>query len=183
LLEVYGICHPGVAEHRMVGLGQANWAEIIHALLRAGYDSDLNIEGWHDPVYRDHDVEQPPDVRSHDADQLAGRKLEEAGLLVAKRTLEQYTSGTEYLPKRTPQKARCFLESAESNPNPMTQGHPNTTLLGLSWSLACELLWNFRAFFAPHSTENTCRSPHHLLLYGKLQLSRSRQLALQDQDR
>jgi sugar phosphate isomerase/epimerase len=82
-----------VAEHRMVGLGQANWAEIAHSLLRAGYDSDLNIEGWHDPVYRDHDVEQPPDVRSHDADRLAGRKLEEAGLLIAKRTLDQYTPG------------------------------------------------------------------------------------------
>jgi sugar phosphate isomerase/epimerase len=95
LLEIYGICHPGVAEHRMVGLGQANWAEIVHALLRAGYDSDLNIEGWHDPVYRDHDVEQPPDVRSHGTDHLAGRKLEEAGLLIAKRTLEQYTLGTE----------------------------------------------------------------------------------------
>ncbi|HUR44454.1 MAG TPA: sugar phosphate isomerase/epimerase, partial [Candidatus Saccharimonadales bacterium] len=54
LLEEYGICHPGVAEHRFPGLGQSNWAEIVHALLRAGYDSDLNIEGWHDPVYRDH---------------------------------------------------------------------------------------------------------------------------------
>jgi len=43
-----------VAEHRFPGLGQANWAQIVHALLRAGYDSDLNIEGWHDPVYRDH---------------------------------------------------------------------------------------------------------------------------------
>jgi sugar phosphate isomerase/epimerase len=68
LLEEYGICHPGVAEHRFPGLGQSNWAEIIHALLRAGYDSDLNIEGRHDPVYRD--------------------KLEDAGLLIAKRTLE-----------------------------------------------------------------------------------------------
>src|SRR5438876_12307807 len=28
LLEVYGICHPGVAEHRFPGFGQANWAEI-----------------------------------------------------------------------------------------------------------------------------------------------------------
>ena len=93
LLEVYGICHPGVAEHRMVGLGQANWAEVVHALLRAGYDSDLNIEGWHDPVYRDHDREQPWDVKSHGLDRLAGRKLEEAGLLIAKRTLEQYTQG------------------------------------------------------------------------------------------
>ena len=54
LLETYGLCHPGVVEHRFPGLGQANWAEIVHALLRAGFDSDLNIEGWHDPVYRDH---------------------------------------------------------------------------------------------------------------------------------
>ena len=95
LLEKYGICHPGVAEHRFVGLGQANWAEIVHALLRAGYDSDLNVEGRHDPVYRDHTAEQPWDVKSDEVDRLAGKNLEDAGLLIAKRTLEQYTEGTE----------------------------------------------------------------------------------------
>jgi sugar phosphate isomerase/epimerase len=79
LLETYGVCHPGVAEHRFPGLGQANWAEIVHALLRTGYDSDLNIEGWHDPVYRNHE---------------AGPKLEDAGLLIARQTLERYTAGT-----------------------------------------------------------------------------------------
>src|SRR5262249_26332265 len=84
LLEEYGICHPGVAEHRWPGLGQANWAEIVHALLRVGYDSDLNIEGWHDPIYRDH----PPDPTG--ANHLAGQKLESVGLLIAKRTLEQF---------------------------------------------------------------------------------------------
>jgi sugar phosphate isomerase/epimerase len=90
LLEQYGLCHPGVAEHRFPGLGQSNWAEIVHALLRAGYDSDLNIEGRHDPVYRDHAAEQPWDVKSHGRDPLAGQNLEEAGLLIAKRTLEMY---------------------------------------------------------------------------------------------
>jgi len=80
LLEAYGICHPGVAEHRFPGLGQANWAEIVHALLRAKYDSDLSIEGWHDPVFRNHP---------------AGPKLEDAGLTLAKHTLEQYVAGTE----------------------------------------------------------------------------------------
>jgi sugar phosphate isomerase/epimerase len=78
-LAEYGICHEGVAEHRMPGLGAANWAQIVHALCRVGYDSDLNIEGWHDPVYRD----------------AEGRKLEEAGLIVARKTLEIYTQGTE----------------------------------------------------------------------------------------
>ena len=95
LLETYGICHPGVAEHRFPGLGQSNWAEIVHALLRAGYDSDLNIEGWHDPVYRNHDDAQPPDVACSGPDRLAGRKLEDAGLIIARKTLEPYTAGTE----------------------------------------------------------------------------------------
>ena len=85
LLEEYGICHPGVAEHRFPGLGQANWAEIIHALLRAGYDSDLNIEGRHDPVFRDHEP--------NEGTALAGRRLEDAGLLIAKQTLERYAAG------------------------------------------------------------------------------------------
>jgi sugar phosphate isomerase/epimerase len=93
LLEVYGICHPGVAEHRFCGLGQANWAEIIHAFLRAGYDSDLNVEGFHDPVFRDHDSWVPDDMKGKV--RLAGQKLEEAGLMIARKTLEQYLVGTE----------------------------------------------------------------------------------------
>jgi len=75
LLRRFGICHPGVGEHRFPGLGQSNWAEIVHELVRAGYDSDLNIEGWHDPVYRD--------------------RLEETGLRIAKQTLEPLIFGTE----------------------------------------------------------------------------------------
>lgn len=82
LLRIYGWCHPGVAEHRFPGFGEAPWAEIIHELVRAGYDSDLNIEGWHDPVYRDHPQDAPPP--------LAGRRLEESGLRVARLTLERY---------------------------------------------------------------------------------------------
>jgi sugar phosphate isomerase/epimerase len=95
LLETYGLCHPGVAEHRFPGLGQANWAEIVHALLRAGYDSDLNIEGWHDPVYRNHNAVQPEDVASAGVDRQRGQKLEDAGLLIARKTLEPLTAGTE----------------------------------------------------------------------------------------
>lgn len=89
LLEENGICHPGVAEHRWPGFGQANWAEIIHALLRAGYDSDLNLEGWHDPVLRDH---APASGSNHpDAPlPLAGRQLERPGLLLARKWLEQF---------------------------------------------------------------------------------------------
>lgn len=80
LLAVYGRCHPGVSEHRFPGLGEANWAQIVHTLLRVGYDSDLTIEGRHDPVYRDHGQEA--------ADPLAGRAGEDTGVLIARRTLE-----------------------------------------------------------------------------------------------
>jgi len=90
LLAQYGPCHPGVMEHRFPGLGQANWAQIIHTLLRVGYDSDLTIEGWHDPVYRDHPPRLDGAKARADANPLAGRQLEEAGLLLAKRTLERY---------------------------------------------------------------------------------------------
>jgi sugar phosphate isomerase/epimerase len=75
LLARYGLCHPGVAEHRFPGLGQSNWAQIIHEFLRAGYDGDLCIEGWHDPIYRD--------------------KLEETGIQIAKQTLAPLIAGTE----------------------------------------------------------------------------------------
>ncbi len=80
LLETYGVCHPGVAEHRFPGLGNADWAEIVHALVRAGYDSDLTVEGCHDPVYRNHE---------------GGHQLEDAGLLIAKTTLAPYVQATE----------------------------------------------------------------------------------------
>jgi len=95
LLERYGICHPGVAEHRFVGLGQSDWGQIVHALLRAGYDSDLTVEGRHDPVYRDHDAEQPWDVKAAGPNRQAGQRLEETGLLIARKVLEPYVAGTE----------------------------------------------------------------------------------------
>lgn len=85
LLALYGPCHAGVLEHRFPGLGEANWGEIIRELLRAGYDSDLNIEGWHDSVYRDH-----PPADEGTEDRLAGRRLEDTGLLLAKKTLEVF---------------------------------------------------------------------------------------------
>jgi sugar phosphate isomerase/epimerase len=87
LLRRFGICHPGVAEHRFPGLGQSNWPEIVHALIRTGYDSDLNIEGWHDPVYRDHPLDENSSMR--------GRNLEETGLRIAHSLLKPLVDGTE----------------------------------------------------------------------------------------
>jgi sugar phosphate isomerase/epimerase len=53
LLLQYGFWHPGVNEHCFPGLGDTDWNLCIKELLRIGYTGDLNIEGWHDSVYRD----------------------------------------------------------------------------------------------------------------------------------
>ena len=75
LLARYGIYHPGAIDHCFPGLGDSDWGAIIKELRGAGYDGDLNIEGWHDAVYRNH---------------RGGPQLEDEGLLIALRHLSQY---------------------------------------------------------------------------------------------
>jgi sugar phosphate isomerase/epimerase len=41
------------AWHRTPGFGDSNWTDIISILRMAGYKGSIDIEGWHDPVYRD----------------------------------------------------------------------------------------------------------------------------------
>ncbi len=38
---------------RTPGFGDSNWTDIISELRLAGYGGSIDIEGWHDPVYRD----------------------------------------------------------------------------------------------------------------------------------
>lgn len=38
--------------HRTPGFGDSNWADIITILRQNGYQGTIDIEGWHDPVYR-----------------------------------------------------------------------------------------------------------------------------------
>ncbi|CAM3227907.1 Inosose isomerase [Deinococcus saxicola] len=38
--------------HRTPGFGDTNWTDVISILRQSGYSGDLNIEGFHDPVYR-----------------------------------------------------------------------------------------------------------------------------------
>lgn len=70
IIRRYGRCHPEAARHRFPGMGEANWKEIIQTLRNVGYDSDLTIEGWHDPIYKG--------------------EREEEGVLFAKSHLEQW---------------------------------------------------------------------------------------------
>ena len=74
----YGLYHDGAVEHCFPGLGDSDWGLIVKELHRAGYQGDLNIEGWHDAVFRDHDN---------------GSSLEDLGLLIAKRHLEAFVDG------------------------------------------------------------------------------------------
>ncbi len=38
--------------HRTPGFGDCNWTDIISDLRRGGFQGEIDIEGWHDPVYR-----------------------------------------------------------------------------------------------------------------------------------
>ncbi|HLK58590.1 MAG TPA: sugar phosphate isomerase/epimerase family protein [Chthonomonadaceae bacterium] len=42
-----------VVHHRTPGFGDTNWTDVISILRSAGYRGCIDIEGWHDPVYRD----------------------------------------------------------------------------------------------------------------------------------
>jgi sugar phosphate isomerase/epimerase len=44
---------PSFVEHRTPGFGDSNWTDIITELRRGGFNGCIDIEGWHDPVYRD----------------------------------------------------------------------------------------------------------------------------------
>lgn len=39
--------------HRTPGFGDSNWADIISILRVGGFKGAIDIEGWHDPVYKD----------------------------------------------------------------------------------------------------------------------------------
>ena len=43
---------PAFVEHRTPGFGDSNWSDIITELRRGGFEGCIDIEGWHDPVYR-----------------------------------------------------------------------------------------------------------------------------------
>lgn len=38
--------------HRHPGFGDSNWTDIVSELRRAGFKGSIDIEGWHDPIYR-----------------------------------------------------------------------------------------------------------------------------------
>ena len=53
VIREYGINGPKeFAWHRTPGFGDSNWADIITTIRQGGYEGTIDIEGWHDPVYR-----------------------------------------------------------------------------------------------------------------------------------
>lgn len=49
--------------HRTPGFGDTNWSDVITILRQAGFRGSIDIEGWHDPVYRG-DLEMTGQVRA-----------------------------------------------------------------------------------------------------------------------
>jgi sugar phosphate isomerase/epimerase len=39
--------------HRTPGFGDTNWTDVITILRQGGFTGAIDIEGWHDPIYRD----------------------------------------------------------------------------------------------------------------------------------
>ena len=74
IMSRYGNCYPGAMEHCFAGFGDTDWNLVIKELHRLEYRNDLNIEGWHDRVYRDE----------------GNRKMEDEGLILSLRYLEQF---------------------------------------------------------------------------------------------
>jgi sugar phosphate isomerase/epimerase len=48
---------------RTPGFGDSDWTRIISELRLAGYNGSIDIEGWHDPVYRE-DLEMTGQVKA-----------------------------------------------------------------------------------------------------------------------
>ena len=51
------------AFHRTPGFGDSDWTAILSDLRAVGFQGAVDIEGWHDPVYRD-ELEMTGQVRS-----------------------------------------------------------------------------------------------------------------------
>ena len=63
VVRKHGIGGPQMfAFHRTPGFGDSNWTDIVSELRRGGFKGSIDIEGWHDPVYRG-DLEMTGQVR------------------------------------------------------------------------------------------------------------------------
>ena len=49
--------------HRTPGFGDTDWTDLISILRQGGFRGSIDIEGWHDPVYRD-ELEMTGQVRA-----------------------------------------------------------------------------------------------------------------------
>jgi hypothetical protein len=60
---------------RTPGFGDSNWTDIISELRLAGWSGSIDIEGWHDPVYRDALEMTGSGARSELPERLPRRRL------------------------------------------------------------------------------------------------------------
>jgi sugar phosphate isomerase/epimerase len=53
IVKEYGVHGPKkFVWHRTPGFGDCDWTNVITVLRQSGYTGSIDIEGWHDPVYR-----------------------------------------------------------------------------------------------------------------------------------
>lgn len=51
-LKQNGIFEPNSVRHRTPGFGEVDWNKLYSTLIEVGYDGNLDIEGLHDPVFK-----------------------------------------------------------------------------------------------------------------------------------
>jgi sugar phosphate isomerase/epimerase len=89
IVRQYGIWYPNAIEHCFPGFGDEDWGQIIKELRRAGYHGALNIEGWHDTVFRDMGGMEMPDI-TYETSGAAAPNMEDTGLIIALNHLKQW---------------------------------------------------------------------------------------------
>ena len=57
---------------RTPGFGDSDWVRVISELRLAGYTGAIDIEGWHDPVYRDDARDDRPGACAELSEESAG---------------------------------------------------------------------------------------------------------------
>ena len=89
IVRQHGIWYPNAIEHCHPGFGDEDWGQIIKELRRVGYNYDLNIEGWHDQVFRNNRGAKFDDITYQDRG-VSAPDLEDAGLIISLNYLKQW---------------------------------------------------------------------------------------------
>ena len=115
---------------RTPGFGDSDWTRIISELRLAGFTGSIDIEGWHDPVYRD----EPRNDRTGPGARIISRNAAAARAIVPDRGADERHSGNDAIETEQQRRAvkRWDLRGRAQSPGPRRNG-------GASQDAACAM--------------------------------------------